>query len=64
MKKMTPFKKRTSKKVNVEAFNKKLFIKEFVKVIGNKNLTVEEKTKILTYHCCHNKNSPLKFDKG
>jgi len=64
LKKTTPFAKRKKDTVEVDAFNKKKFIKEFVDVIKNKNLTNEQKTEMLYNHCLYNKNSPLKVKKG
>jgi len=64
LKKTIPFAKRKKDTVEVDAFNRNKFIKEFVDVIKNKNLTNEQKTEMLYNHCLYNKNSPLKVKKG
>lgn len=59
MEKMSPFKKRSNKTIEINAFSKKSFINEFTSIVMNENLNTDQKTLLLYNHCLYDKNSPL-----
>lgn len=65
MKKTIPFRTRnTDKKLKVEAFNRKKFVKDFIRIVKNDNLDDDQTAELLYNLCLYNKNSPLKNKKG